>query len=58
MSGNVKGALVKETLCVEYKKSPRTVTSYPGLCGGRGTRTPKSLRTTVFKLFARRLTSA
>jgi hypothetical protein len=49
MSGNVKGARVNETLYAEHKKSSRTITSHPELCGGRGTRTHKPLRTTVFK---------
>ena len=49
MSRNVKRALVNEDLYSEHKKLYLTTTSHPELCGGRGTRTHKSLRTTVFK---------
>lgn len=49
MSWNVKSVLVNETLCAKYKMSSRIVPSHYELCGGRGTRTHKSLRTTVFK---------
>ena len=49
MSRNVNSAFVNENLYAEYKMSSRTIPSHPKLCGGRGTRTHKSLRTTVFK---------
>ena len=49
MSGNVKSAFVNEGLYAEHKMSSPNVPSHPELGGGRGTRTHKSFRTTVFK---------
>jgi hypothetical protein len=54
MSMNVKSAFVKESLVPGHKMSSLTITSHPELCGGRGTRTHKPFRATVFKLCARR----
>jgi hypothetical protein len=54
MSRNVKSAHVIENLYIEHKMSSRTIPGHLELCGGRGTRTHKSVRTTVFKLWARR----
>src|SRR5688572_7132065 len=49
MSWNVKSALVNKNLYAKHKTPYRTIPPHPELCGGRGTRTHKSLRTTVFK---------
>jgi hypothetical protein len=49
MSRNVKSALVNEGLFSKHKIPSRTIPSHSELRGGRGTRTHKSLRTTVFK---------
>ncbi len=49
MSRNVKRALVNQTLCAKHKTSSRIVSSHYELCGGRGTRTHKPFRATIFK---------